>query len=85
MEEEAERAGMVRGVSERAGGKRGRGEGVKQQSLELRANYCNCNLDSKHRESAVTGSRVQRARACSKQTKKRCVCVSTSLHLLIVQ
>ena len=36
-------------VRERAGGeKRGRGEGVKQQSLELRANYCNCNLDSKH-------------------------------------
>lgn len=40
---------------------RGDGEvmGVKQQSLELRANYCNCNLDSKHRDAAVTGTRRQ--------------------------
>ena len=54
-----------------AGGKRG--EGVKQQSLELRANYCNCNLDSKRRDTAVTASRRQQ-HTHTKQTKDS-VCV----------
>lgn len=47
------------GMAEAAMERRRRGEGVKQQSLELRANYCNCNLDSKHRHAAVTGTRRQ--------------------------
>ena len=69
--------GMGGGASR--GEKRGRGEGVKQQSLELRANYCNCNLDSKHRDTAVTGSH-------SAQNRQKTVCVCASLHaVLIVQ
>lgn len=62
---------------ERESEKRERGEGVKQQSLELRANYCNCNLDSKHRDAAVTGSRRDAARTHDRQKKWLCAYNST--------
>lgn len=56
--------------------KRGRGEGVKQQSLELRANYCNCNLDSKRRDTAVTGSHSLHTLSRTKQRRAyACVCL----------
>lgn len=55
---------------------RGDGEvkGVKQQSLELRANYCNCNLDSKHRDAAVTGTTEAAVTTYMHTTDKVCVC-----------
>ena len=67
--------GMGEGASgERERKERKRGERVKQKSLELRANYCSCNLDSKHRDMAVTGSHRQpwkrtHIHARTKQTK----------------